>query len=313
MISVVIPLYNKAPYILRALDSVARQTWQPDEVLVVDDGSTDGGGELAARFPLQGLRILRQANAGVSAARNLGVENARQPWVAFLDADDEWEPRFLECMEQAALQWPDSNAVFANFWAMPACHIARSPASGPCRKLTDYFRFCLRNDGGGMWSSAVMVRKTILEAIGGFPCGVAQGEDVDTWFRLGCAGPIVYVPEPLARYHTGLGICAHHPVDSDIWRTYGRLVATQAIPRKLQSSAGLLATEQRLRHIGSLLQFGDRVEAQRKLADIPWQYRWRSCWWCYWGALQWPGVSQRFWLRLKRLHQSVYRWTHPLR
>ncbi|MGI6022871.1 MAG: glycosyltransferase family 2 protein, partial [Methanoculleus sp.] len=91
-VSVVIPLYNKAPYIARALASVITQTCQGFEVIVIDDGSTDGGAEIVRRLDDTRIRVIRQENRGVSAARNRGIESARTDFIAFLDADDEWMP-----------------------------------------------------------------------------------------------------------------------------------------------------------------------------------------------------------------------------
>ena len=91
-ISVVIPLYNKVKYIRRALDSVLNQTSADLEVIVVDDGSTDGGGHVVLRQHDGRVRLIRQGNKGVSVARNRGVSEARADLIAFLDADDEWLP-----------------------------------------------------------------------------------------------------------------------------------------------------------------------------------------------------------------------------
>lgn len=95
-VSVIVPLYNKAPYVCRTLESVAAQTYTDFEVVVVDDGSNDGGADVVAGLGHSWVRVIRQENAGPGAARNRGLMEARGEYVAFLDADDEWLPGFLE-------------------------------------------------------------------------------------------------------------------------------------------------------------------------------------------------------------------------
>ncbi|MBK8060984.1 MAG: glycosyltransferase family 2 protein [Gemmatimonadetes bacterium] len=95
-VSVVVPLYNKEPYVRRALDSIAAQSFADFEVVIVDDGSQDGSAAIAAGYPDSRFRMIRQANAGPGAARNRGIAEAKGEWIAFLDADDEWLPDYLE-------------------------------------------------------------------------------------------------------------------------------------------------------------------------------------------------------------------------
>ena len=95
-VSVVIPLYNKAPYIDRALRSVLAQTFQDFEVIIVDDGSTDGGAKIVKSTTDKRIKLIQQKNSGVSAARNRGIQESKSKLIAFLDADDEWKSRFLE-------------------------------------------------------------------------------------------------------------------------------------------------------------------------------------------------------------------------
>lgn len=107
MISVVIPLYNKAHTIVNTLQTVFNQTYQNFEVVIVDDGSTDNGVQLIQeRFDDSRIRIITQENAGVSVARNRGIDEAKGEWVAFLDADDEWHPDYLKWVSTAAEMYP---------------------------------------------------------------------------------------------------------------------------------------------------------------------------------------------------------------
>src|SRR5437763_1188518 len=106
-ISVVIPAYNAAQFLPRCMGSIFAQTYQPKEVLVVDDGSTDGTAVLAAQM---GARVVIRPNGGISAARNTGIRNATSEWIAWLDADDMWQPQKLE--RQAACLHPDTVLVY---------------------------------------------------------------------------------------------------------------------------------------------------------------------------------------------------------
>lgn len=204
-VSVIIPLYNKAGSILRAIDSVLVQTMPDFELLVVDDGSTDGSAELAACASDPRVRVISQRNAGVSAARNRGVAEARSDLVAFLDADDAWEPRFLEATLEAQSQYPLAVAWFSDFYEVGLSRTVPTIGDwGPARVIHDYPDWFIRHRGNGLFSSSSLVRKDALEACGGFPEGVRNGEDTDTWFRLAWQGPVVYVGEALARYVVGV-------------------------------------------------------------------------------------------------------------
>jgi hypothetical protein len=200
-ISVVIPLYNKAREIQRALKSVLRQTRSPSEVVVVDDGSTDGGAQVVKALRDPRIHVVVQANAGVSAARNRGVAVAASDWVAFLDADDEWLPDHLESI--AALR--DAHAqcdVLATAYVVRGragadrSLILRGGAPlGGHGVLKNYFDLAARSDPP-ICSSSVVVSRRALTSIGGFPTGIAQGEDLLTWARLAARFQIAYVTRP---------------------------------------------------------------------------------------------------------------------
>jgi len=200
-ISVVIPLYNKADSILGTLASVAGQADADFEIVVVNDGSTDGSSKLLNGVDVPRLRVIEQENRGVSAARNRGVEAARAEWIAFLDADDVWTERHLVDLWRAAERAGDVIAAFSNvrLQSRPdrpliAAHIAP-------QVVDDYFSFALASGGYPISASSILVRKQHLVAAGPFPEGVSIGEDIDTWCRLACGGCFVYTASPSAIYN----------------------------------------------------------------------------------------------------------------
>jgi len=214
MVSVVIPLFNKRDTIERALESVAAQTLLPAEVIVVNDGSTDGSDAAARRFAAATtacpVRVLDHPNRGVSAARNSGIAAATQPFVAFLDADDRWRPTFLATLHNLIDRFPDAALYGSGFvtvrdgrevrrYGVRADEIEARDRSGG---RVDYFRAFTREPVISM--SSVVAAKTMLECIGGFPEGVAHGEDLLVWARLALTGPVVLSPEPLAEYDIGV-------------------------------------------------------------------------------------------------------------
>ena len=117
--SVIIPLYNKAPYVRKALESVCAQTYRDYELIVINDGSTDNSTIVADEYlkAIDGIdyKIINQTNAGVSAARNNGVAQAHADYLAFLDADDWWEPTYLERMAQLIEDYPDAGLYACNY------------------------------------------------------------------------------------------------------------------------------------------------------------------------------------------------------
>lgn len=203
--SVVIPLYNKKPFIGQAIRSALGQSTPPIEVLIVDDGSVDGGRELveelAASAGGERIRLVAQANAGVSAARNRGIAEARGEFVAFLDADDWWAPGFLDGALAALAANPDSGAAFGAVTE----HSSRGerslmPAYDKPVVIADYPAWFMRHRGHGLWSSNTVARRSLVLRCGGFPLGLQNGEDTDTWFRLSFQAPVVYAPAALAYY-----------------------------------------------------------------------------------------------------------------
>lgn len=206
MITVVIPLYNKESSIARALDSVLAQTFQDFEIVVVDDGSTDEGGAIVEQYTDPRIRLIRQANAGVSAARNKGIAEAKGEYVAFLDADDEWEVGYLEAQFDLTQCYPQCSVYATNYEFHSEDNIIKKTR---IEKLTfkdvdgvldNYFEVAISSTPP-ISSISVMIKKKCLVAIGGFPIGVTLGEDLLTWARLACRFRIAYSRRVLAIYN----------------------------------------------------------------------------------------------------------------
>lgn len=206
-VSVVIPLYNKEAYVRRAVESVLAQTHADFEVVVVDDGSRDGSAAVVRAIPDPRVRLVSQANGGVSRARNAGVAAARGEWVAFLDADDEYEPAFLETAVRFIEAHADArlSLVGANYYIGDRSRVA---VTGRATGIHDFFDL-FRHQSSPNNSSTTMVNRRTFLAVGGFPEGVRQFEDWICWARLALAGDFGFIAEPCGMYHTIEGSAAN--------------------------------------------------------------------------------------------------------
>jgi len=182
LFSVVIPLYNKRDYIQRAVGSVLSQTWQNFEVIVVDDGSTDGSAEVIECLGRR-VRVVWQANAGEGAARNAGIFEAHHDWVAFLDADDAWYPDHLEELDRIRRNFPDCDVIATDhLHSQSSDSLPRRPLRGKSIKKIDYFDAAADNVGI-VCASSIAVRKHIFQKAGGFSAA-RMGADLECWARL---------------------------------------------------------------------------------------------------------------------------------
>jgi glycosyltransferase involved in cell wall biosynthesis len=207
MISVVIPLYNKEGQIEKTLRTVLLQTYQNFEIVVVDDGSTDRSVEIVTTMGDKRIRLIHQQNAGVSAARNRGIAEAKGEFVALLDADDEWKRDYLATQMRLVERYPQcdvfaTNYEFRNEYGDVVPTIIRGLLfDGQTGVLSNYFEVA-SNSNPPLWTSAVMARKSALESVGGFPVGIVSGEDLLTWARLACRYKIAWTRESMAIYFT---------------------------------------------------------------------------------------------------------------
>ena len=235
MISVVIPLYNKAAHIGHTLESVLRQTSPAAEVIVVDDGSTDGGAAIVQEFTGRGVRLIQQTNQGVSAARNRGLAEATEPYVAFLDADDEWLPEHLATLRSLICDFPTAS-LWSTFYVVRRngkYHLPPSPFSSGWRGIVDPFfeayakAWCL----GIVCASTCCVRKEHLLAVGGFPLGVRYGEDYITWYKLALRFPVAHEATVTAIYNQDAENRCGSPITYDPLAFLVELLCSPETPR----------------------------------------------------------------------------------
>jgi glycosyltransferase involved in cell wall biosynthesis len=211
VISVVIPCYNAERWIAATLRSVLNQDWEKLEVIVVDDGSADASAGVVERdFPQ--VKLLRQKNRGVAAARNRGIKSATGEWIAFVDADDIWLPGKLTAQWAALRVHPESRLAYT---AWQVWHSTEpEPASEYLAELDCAGGDSSRWAGASgwiypellqdcvVWTSTVLVRRALLEEVGCFDETLHVGEDYDLWLKISRHTPILRVSRPFALYRS---------------------------------------------------------------------------------------------------------------
>ncbi|MHC5098093.1 MAG: glycosyltransferase family 2 protein, partial [Planctomycetota bacterium] len=210
-ISVVIPAYNAEKHIARAIESVLAQTRPADEVIVIDDGSSDGTGDVVRSFGDKVI-FIQQENAGASVARNAGIEAATSDWIAFLDADDEWLPNKIELQIAQLKRNPDLAWAMSNYFTC-FCDPEHSKTAfdkGRSEILLagrDYYEdyFDAYKAGASGNTNTMLIQKEVLLEAGLFRPSQARMNDEDMWFRIAYRHPKVgYLTTPLAIYHRGV-------------------------------------------------------------------------------------------------------------
>lgn len=201
--SVVVPLYNKENCIRMTLESVKKQSFKDYEVIVVDDGSTDRSLEEARKIKSENITIIHQQNQGVSVARNTGILHAQGQYIAFLDADDEWEPDYLKTIDHLIEKYPESDmyvtAYRIDMGNGKEHYSARlTPAAGCLESYWLTYQYAY----DFVWTSATVIRRSAVLKAGLFRAGEKIGQDLDLWSRVARNNPkVAYSSEVCVNYH----------------------------------------------------------------------------------------------------------------
>ncbi len=201
MISIIIPLYNKAHTIVRTLTSVMNQTYGNYEVIIVDDGSTDNGVQvIKTHFFDSRIKIIRQNNRGVSMARNRGVEDALGEYIAFLDADDEWHSSYLAYIAKAISSFPDAGmictaGVISSLYSKSREYVIAARYLGRISEI-DFFE----NPAIFSHTSRTVVQRKIFGVVGGFSSDMECCEDLYLTQKIALLSSVVYIGIPLSKY-----------------------------------------------------------------------------------------------------------------
>lgn len=193
------PCFNCAERVAQSIESVLAQTFTDFELLVVDNASTDASRAVIASHLDRRVRLLTEQNKGVSHARNRGLAEASGEYIAFLDADDTWEPTFLKTMYQSLEHDPGTAIAYCGWQNLGLPGGRGQPFVPPEYETSDK---CAQLIGGCRWPiHAALTRSVAIQGVKGFDPAFRIGEDFLLWTEIGCLHTIKRVPEVLAYYH----------------------------------------------------------------------------------------------------------------
>lgn len=206
--SIIMPLYNKAPYVREAIESVLSQTYKDWELIVVDDGSTDDSYSVAQNSLSKSVdgngTLVTQSNSGVGATRNNGVKLAKNDYLCFLDADDWYEPTFLEEMDQFISEYPDAGIYATDYY-----YVKNNRKKVNYKADTGYINYCkvyTESNRMPVWTGAVCLPKLKFDEFNGFPEKIKLGEDFCLWIRIALNYKVAFLNKPLSNYNQDVDI-----------------------------------------------------------------------------------------------------------
>jgi glycosyltransferase involved in cell wall biosynthesis len=312
--SIVIPLYNNEAHIARALYSVLAQTTGDFDIIIINDGSTDKGPDVVTTISDPRIQLYSQGNNGVSAARNEGIRNARHDFIAFLDADDEWKPDFLQTICRLIRHHPEAG-IYATAYGIVTpegrmrsprlLHIPPSPWEG---LIPNYFRAALGDPP--VWTSACVVPKKVFSEVGAFSVGVRRGQDLDMWGRIALRYPVAYSRQVGATWHreTVHSATKIHVMENFLPFTEiaADAVSHEQIPEYLVPDVNTYAAKLQLLAIKQNILAGNLRNARRLLDRYKTsRFFWKKVFWRFWSLMPFSLTSACY--HMAKFILSVYR------
>lgn len=262
--SIIIPLYNKEKYILRAINSILNQSYKFYEIIVIDDGSTDNSYQVINTVKSPVLNKYKQTNRGVSAARNKGAEKAKYEFLVFLDADDEWETNFLENIYILTKNYPDSG-IFAtnNFFTLHNGNVFYNKFDqlffdNNHGIIENYFEVFVKYGNSPFSNSNFCIKKDLFLLLGGYKEGVTHTEDSDLWCRAALVSTIAYCILPLSNYYVDIPNNTNkHIIEKNyqVTDTLLSLIKNNSVPHNLISSVNKLIAHFQLSCVKKILLY----------------------------------------------------------
>lgn len=180
MFSVIVPLYNKELSVKNTIQSVLNQTYGNFEIIIVNDGSTDGSLRVVKSIDDARIRLTDKPNGGVSSARNRGIEEAKYEWIAFLDGDDIWKESHLGTLQSLIKQFPEDKVFCTSY--IRSNQVMPANTDDSVSIIADYF-----NEAHTLffWTSVACIHRSVLQKVGVFNESLNRGEDLELWTRIG--------------------------------------------------------------------------------------------------------------------------------
>jgi len=309
-ISVVIPLYNKEQYIGRAIESVLKQTVPSDDIVIVDDGSTDNSADEVEKFNDPRVRLIRQQNAGEGATRNRGVTESHNDLVAFLDADDEWKPNFLLEIQRLYRNFPACGAYATSYEIIdpggtksyPSLEgVPPAPWIGIIPNL-----FKMLELSNPFFPSSIAIPKDVYHDLKGFPEGIPQGADRMMWVCLGVQYPIAFSPSSQVLYHReaiNRACNSRFTRDPVTAKLIDAMLENREVPLALIEDLKDYSASLKIQRVYHLVINGRAQEARELLGAIGSnrKYRNKILWWLFWSHMPYSFV------KLAQVLRSRYR------